>query len=221
MQTLRNVCDYSPLHHRTGCIKCASGGIENSTLWFVQYHFLLLPPPSEFSLAPPGWWSASMADVPWVKSWSWRQTWLKIPTSWTTRHPRNKPWFVHILTMQDYSCNRELLLWILMKNLEKSQIPSSSCFFFFFLFVALSSLQNIVTGLPPFSSPLLFRSSRRSAPLWLWKPAVANYGETKKRTRMGSPAERCSCKNTKVMITQIQAVLSSSPPRLSSAALSL
>lgn len=52
-------------------------------------------------------------------------------------------------------------------------------------FVALSPLKIIVTRL--FLLCLLFlRSPRSFPPLWLWKPTVANYGETKGRTWMGS-----------------------------------
>lgn len=71
------------------------------------------------------------------------------------------------------------------------------------LFCFVSPSKHCHEALPPFIlffsllpsfllSPLssLFRFPRRFPPPWLWKPAVANYGETKGRTWMGFPAAR-------------------------------
>lgn len=87
------------------------------------------------------------------------------------------------VTMRKYAINP------IQHSGYESLVVHSLCFFFFFLlclpFKTLSRVSpSLLFPLFPFRSPLRF------PPLWLWKPAVANYGETKGRTWMGSPAAR-------------------------------
>lgn len=64
--------------------------------------------------------------------------------------------------------------------------------------------------LTPLSAP--FRSPRCFRPLWLWKPAVANYGETKGGTWTGSPGSTASQAGRQPLSVPVESSNSSLPP---------
>lgn len=64
--------------------------------------------------------------------------------------------------------------------------------------------------LTPLSAP--FRSPRRFRPFWLWKPAVANYGETKGGTWTGSPGSTASQAGRQPLSVPVESSNSSLPP---------
>lgn len=92
-------------------------------------------------------------------------------------------------------CYEPLALFPPSKHCDKAVLP----FLFSFPFL-----------LTPLSAP--FRSPRRFRPLWLWKPAVANYGETKGGTWTGSPGSTASQAGRQPLSVPVESSNSSLPP---------
>lgn len=104
------------------------------------------------------------------------------------------------MSLVDRKTVRENILQIPSSTLALYLWPSAVPAFLFCL--PFKTLSRVSPSLPPLfffsllSSSLLsplsssFRSPCCFPPLWLWKPAVSNYGETKERTLMGFPAAR-------------------------------